>query len=149
MCEVLQNDGYGYLAGAHDGKDFVKIIGQAHIGKLVHEEMHMDGQASTVLMVGQIKELLKKLGVEDGDKEVEAGIVVRDQREQRHLFLSEAGQIQLIRSSQRGKALQIEFLQPSGKGDLDGFQRFGAAAVVVLVILHRDVIGVSHFQTLE
>ena len=92
---------------------------------------------------------MKKLGVEDGDKEVEAGVVVRDQSEQRHLFLSEAGQIQLIRSSQRGEAFQIEFLQPGCKGDLDGFQRFCAATVVVLVILHRDMIGASHFQTLK
>ena len=109
----------------------------------------MDGQPPAVLVIGQMEKLLEDLRVEDRDQKIEAGVVVGDQREQRHLLFTQTGQIQFVRGSQTGETFQIEFFQPGGKGDLDAFQRFGAAAVVVLVILHRDMIRVSHLQALK
>ena len=72
-----------------NGKYLVKVIRQANIGKLVHQEMNRDRQAAAVYVVGGIKQLLKKLCVKDRYQEVKAGIVVRYQSEQSDLFLSE------------------------------------------------------------
>ena len=81
--------------------------------------MHMDRQAPAVLLVGQGKELLKQLGIQKRHQKVEAGVVVRDQGKERHLFLAQGGQVKLIRGGQPRKAFQVEFLQPCRQGDLD------------------------------
>ena len=46
------------------------------IRKFVHYEMAMHRQASAVLVVCQIKKLLKELGIKDTDKEVKARVVI-------------------------------------------------------------------------
>ena len=89
------------------------------VGKLVHDEMAVDRQAATILMVGKIKELLKKLRIEDTDKEVKTRIVVWYQCKQSNFLFAQRGQVKFIRSCQTGKALQIEFFKPCGKGDLN------------------------------
>ena len=80
--------------------------------------MAVDRQAAAVLVVGKIEELLEKLRIKDTYKEVKARIVVWYQSEQSNFLFAQRGQVKLIRSCQTGKALQIEFFKPCGKGDL-------------------------------
>lgn len=81
--------------------------------------MAMHRQASAVLVVCQIKKLLKELGIKDTDKEVKARVVVWYQSEQSALLFSQTWQVKLIGGGKPCKALQIEFFKPSGKGYLD------------------------------
>ena len=99
--------------------------------------------------VSRVEQLLKGAGVQKAHQEVEAGIVVRDQRKERHFFLSHAGQIQFIRGGQSRNRGEVELLQPGCQSDLDGFQGLGRAGTIILVILHRDVIGRAHFQPVK
>ena len=63
LYQVLQNDTDRHTSGTHNREYLVEVIGQRNIGKLVHNEMAMHGQASAVLVVGKIKKLLEKLRV--------------------------------------------------------------------------------------
>ena len=63
LRHVLQDDRYGHASGTHDAQNLVKVIRQRNIGKFVHDEMAVDGQASPVLVVGKIEKLLEKLRV--------------------------------------------------------------------------------------
>ena len=90
-----------------------------NIRKFVHYEMAMHRQASAVLVVCQIKKLLKELGIKDTDKEVKARVVVWYQSEQSDLLFSQTWQVKLIGGGKPCKALQIEFFKPCGKGYLD------------------------------
>ena len=76
--------------------------------------MAMHRQASAVLVVCQIKKLLKELGIKDTDKEVKARVVVGYQSEQSDLLFSQTWQVKLIGGGQSCKALQIEFFKPCG-----------------------------------
>ena len=58
--------------------------------------MAMHRQASAVLVVCQIKKLLKELGIKDTDKEVKARVVVWYQSEQSDLLFSQTWQVKLI-----------------------------------------------------
>ena len=88
LCQILKNDADGYATGAHHRKNLVKIIRQAHVGKLVHDEMAVDRQAASVLVVGKIKELLEKLRIKDTDKKVKTRIVVWYQSEQSNFLFA-------------------------------------------------------------
>lgn len=71
--------------------------------------MAMHRQASAVLVICQIKKLLKELGIKDTDKEVKARVVVWYQSEQSDLLFSQTWQVKLIGGGKPCKALQIEF----------------------------------------
>ena len=88
LCQILKNDADRYATGAHHRKDLVKIIRQAHVGKLVHDEMAVDRQTAAVLVVGKIKELLEKLRIKDTDKKVKARIVVWYQSKQSNFLFA-------------------------------------------------------------
>ena len=77
--------------------------------------MAMHRQASAVLVVCQIKKLLKELGIKDTDKEVKARVVIWYQSEQSDLLFSQTWQVKFIGGGQPRKALQIEFFKPCGK----------------------------------
>ena len=81
--------------------------------------MAMHRQASAVLVVCQIKELLKELRIKDTDKEVKARIIVGYQGKQSDFLFSQTRQVKLIGGGKPCKALQIEFFKPCGKGYLD------------------------------
>ena len=83
--------------------------------------MAMHRQASAVLVVCQIKKLLKELGIKDTDKEVKARVVIWYQSEQSYLLFSQIWQVKLIGGGKPCKALQIEFFKPCGKGYPDTF----------------------------
>ena len=149
LGNVLQDDGYRDIPRTHGGQQLVEVIRQAHVRKFIHEKVHRHRQASPVLVVGQMEQLLENLGVQDGHQEIEAGVVIGNQGEQGHFFLSQAGQIQLVCGGEGGEGSEIELFQPGCQGNLDGFQSLGGARAVIPVILHGDVVGLFHLQPVE
>ena len=67
LGEVLDDDTDTDFPGAHGGQQLVKFIGQCHIRKLVHEEMHRHGQAAAMHPVGAVKQFLEGAGIEQAD----------------------------------------------------------------------------------
>lgn len=97
----------------------------------------------------QNKKLLEGAGIQQAYQEVEAGVVVRNEGKESHFFLAQAGKVQLIRGGEGRHRGKIEFLQAGRQRDLNGFQRFGRAGTVILVILHGDVVRGTHFQPVK
>ena len=65
LRHVLQDDGHRNFSGSHHCKDLVEIVRERHVCELVHAEMHMDRQSSSVPVIGHIEQLLEKLRVQD------------------------------------------------------------------------------------
>ena len=78
--------------------------------------MAMHRQASAVLVVCQIKKLLKELGIKDTDKEVKARVVVWYQSEQSDLLFAQTWQVKLIGGGKPARLSRLNFFKPSGKG---------------------------------
>ena len=78
LGEVLDNDAHGDFTAPHGGKQLVEFIGQGNIRKLVHNEMHMDGQPTAVYYIRLIVELLEQLGIEHPHNKVKTGVIVGD-----------------------------------------------------------------------
>ena len=98
----MQDDGYADLPAAHGGEQLIKLIRQSYVGKLVHHAVDVDGQPATVLLIGKKKQLLKKLRLHHADDEVQGGVVIRDQSEQRRFLFAKGRQVKLIMSDHRG-----------------------------------------------
>ena len=146
LGKVLQDDTDRNTAGAHDRQDLVEVIRQTYVGELIHQEMDVNGERPAVFVVREGEKLLEYLGVEDGNKEVKAGIIIGDDSKEGDLPLSHALQIQLVHGGQGRKAFQIELFQSCRQGDLNGLQGFGRTRPIRLVILQGDMILVLGFE---
>ena len=111
----------------------------------------MDGnrQCTLVLIVCQSEQLLKGAAIHHTDQKIEAHIMVGNQGKQGNLFLSQRSKLQFVGCCQSRNRSQIELFQSCSQSDLNGFQSFGATGMVVLVILHGDMVWVSHFQSFK
>lgn len=147
LGDILDDDGHEYIPGTHGCQQLVKIIRQAHIGKLIHEKMDRNRQGTLLLIIRQPEKLFKSTAIDHADQKIEAHIVVGNQGEQRHFFLAQGCKFQFIRTRQRRNAGKVELFQSRRQSDLNGLQGLGRAGMVVLVILHGNVVGVAHFQT--
>ena len=81
----------------------------------------MDGQLSTVHIVCLVAQQIEKLGVDHADEEVEGGIRVRHDEEQRRFLIAQRVQLQLIVHGEVTQFLNIEGRKPCAAGDQDGF----------------------------
>ena len=93
-----------------------------------------------------IIELLEQLSIKHSHEEAEGAVIVRDYGKDRRFLLADTPQLQFIVLCDAGKTLQIELFQAGDQGNLDGFQGFAAAGVIVPVILQSNVLRISHFQ---
>ena len=66
----------------------------------------------------------KELGVHHGNQEVKCGIPGGGDAEQRHLFVSDAAQIQSVGAGQSLNRIQVEHLKSGLAGDQDGLGGF-------------------------
>ena len=149
LRHVLNDDTDGDFTGAHGGKQLVKLVGQRHVRKLIHDKMDMDGEPSAMHNVSRIIELLEKLRVEHTYNEVEAGIVVRDDRKHGGFSFSHQRQLQFVVLGDGGERFQVELLQAGDQRDLNGFQSLAAAGVIAPIVFQGDVLRTSVLQLLE
>lgn len=59
LGHVLDDDGHRDFPASHGSQQFIKVIRQCHICKLVHDEMYMDRQSATMDLVCLIVKLLE------------------------------------------------------------------------------------------
>ena len=149
LRHVLQDDGDRNAAAADGGHGLVELIRQGDIGELVHDEVDGDRQFSVVHVACLIGQLLEQLRIQHADQEIEAAVVVRDDREKRGLPLAHMLQLQIVALGDAGQRIQIEFLQSGEQRDLDGFQRFGTAGAVATIVFQGDVIRFVLLQLLK
>ena len=81
----------------------------------------MDGQLTAVHIVCFIAQEVEKLGVDHADEEVEGGIRVRHDEEQRRFLIAQCIQRQLIVHGEVTQFLDVEGSQPCAAGNQDGF----------------------------
>ena len=149
LGHVLDDDGHGDFPAAHGGQQLFKIVRQGDVGKLVHQEMHMDRQPAAVLPVGQVVELLESLGVEHPDQVVKGGVVVGDAAVHHGLSFADGRYVHLVKVRHARHLGQVEGRQPDAHGHEDGLRRFARRHLEDAVLLHSDVVGVAHLQILE
>ena len=108
LRHILDDNGHADFPGPHGGKDFVKLIRQRDVGKLIHDAVDMNRQPAAVFPVGQVVESLEKLGVNHSHQIIEGRIGVRNAAEQRHLPFPDRSQVQLIHAGQTADLVQVK-----------------------------------------
>ena len=149
MSKVLNDDGNRDLTASHGGQELIELIGERNIGELVHHEMHMNGESAAVNYIRVVIELLKKLGVEHTDNEVERAVVIGDNGKHSGLLLPQLAEVKVVGLGNRSKAVKVELLQSGHKCDLNGFQGLARTGTVVAVILQGDMVRRSLFEPVE
>ena len=96
LASRLQNKAGGDLTAADGGYQLFQIGNLPDVGALVDQAPHMDGQLAAVHIVCFIAQQIEKLGVDHADEEVEGGIRVRHDEEQRRFLIAQRVQRQLI-----------------------------------------------------
>ena len=81
----------------------------------------MDGQLTAVHIVCFVAQEVEKLCVHHADEEVEGGIRVRHDEEQRRFLITQRVQLQLIIHGEVTQFLDVEGREPSTAGNQDGF----------------------------
>ena len=81
----------------------------------------MNGQPSSVLVICLFTQEIEKLGVDQGDQEVEGAVCVRHDEEQRRLPVSQRAQLQLVVGRDVPQFLDVKGRQSGTAGNQDGF----------------------------
>ena len=96
LASRLQNKAGGDLTAADGGHQLFQIGNLPDVGALVDETPYMNGQLAAVYIIGLVAQQIEKLGVDHADEEVEGGIRVRHDEEQRRFLIAQRVQRQLI-----------------------------------------------------
>ena len=96
LATGLQYQTGGNLTAADGRHQLFQIGNLPDVGALVDEAAYMDGQLSAVHIVCLVAQQIEKLGVDHADEEVEGGIRVRHDEEQRRFLIAQRVQRQLI-----------------------------------------------------
>ena len=89
LASRLQNKAGGDLTAADGGHQLFQIGNLPDVGTLVNQAPHMDGQLAAVHIICFIAQQIEKLGVDHADEEVEGGIRVRHNEEQRSFLIAQ------------------------------------------------------------
>ena len=108
LASRLQNKAGGDLTAANGRHQLFQIGNLPDVGALVDQAPHMDGQFAAVHIVCFIAQEVEKLGVDHADEEVEGGIRVRHNEEQRRFLIAQRVQLQLIVHSEVTQLLDVE-----------------------------------------
>ena len=96
LASRLQNKAGGDLTAADGRHQLFQIGNLPDVGALVDETPHMDRQFAAVHIICFIAQQIEKLGVDHRDEEVEGGIRVRHDEEQRRFLIAQRVQLQFI-----------------------------------------------------
>ena len=108
LASRLQNKAGGDLTAADGGHQLFQIGNLPDVGTLVDQAPHMDGQLAAVHIICFIAQQIEKLGVDHRDQEVEGGIRVRHDEEQRRFLIAQRVQLQFIVHSEVTQLLDVE-----------------------------------------
>ena len=108
LTSRLQNKAGGDLTAANGRHQLFQIGNLPDVGALVDQAPHMDGQLAAVHIVCFIAQEVEKLGVDHANEEVEGGIRVRHNEEQRRFLIAQRVQLQFIVHGKVPQLLDVE-----------------------------------------
>ena len=108
LASRLQNKAGGDLTAANGRHQLFQIGNLPDVGALVDKAPHMDGQFAAVHIIRFVAQKVEKLGVDHADEEVEGGIRVRHDEEQRRFLIAQRVQLQFIVHSEVTQLLDVE-----------------------------------------
>ena len=91
---------------------FLQIGDLADIRCLIDKTPHMDREPAAVHVIRLFTQQVEELGVDHGDKEVERGVRIRHDQEQRCLPVPDGIQLQLVIGCDLPELLNIKDRQP-------------------------------------
>ena len=121
LASRLQNKAGGNLTAANGRHQLFQIGNLPDVGALVDKAPHMDGQFAAVHIIRFVAQKVEKLGVDHADEEVEGGIRVRHDEEQRRFLIAQRVQLQFIVHGEVTQLLDVEGGEPCAAGNEDGF----------------------------
>ena len=122
LASRLQNKAGGDLTAANGRHQLFQIGNLPDVGALVDKAPHMDGQFAAVHIIRFVAQKVEKLGVDHADEEVEGGIRVRHNEEQRRFLIAQRVQRQLIVHGEVTQLLDVEGGESGTAGNQDGFR---------------------------
>ena len=108
LASRLQNKAGRNLTAANGGHQLFQIGDLPDVGALVNKASYMDGQFAAVHIICLVAQEVEKLGVDHADEEVEGGIRVRHDEEQRRLLIAQRVQLQFIVHGKVPQLLDVE-----------------------------------------
>ena len=108
LTSRLQNKAGGDFTAADGSHQLFQLRNLPDVSTLINEAPHMDGQLSAVHIVCLVTEQIEKLGVNHADEEVEGGIRIAHDKEQRRFPVTQLVQFQLIVHSEVTQLLDVE-----------------------------------------
>ena len=115
----LQHQTAGNLTGADGCHQLFKPWDLTDVRSLVDQAADMNGEPSAVNIVRFLAEKVEKLGVAQGNEEIEGIVGIRHDDEQGRLAISQGVQLQLVIGGQVTQLLNIEGSQPRTAGNQD------------------------------
>ena len=141
LRDVLHDDAAKNTTRTHRRKGRQKaVLGQRDVRELVHQAMHRHRQPPLVYTVGLAVERLDELRIHHADEIVEALVRIRDAAEQRHFFLPQLVQVQLVRHGQTVDLRQVEGRQPHADAHQNRFRGFAGGLLEDAVLLDGNAV---------
>ena len=108
---------------APDGGDqFVKVGYLPDVGELVQKAPHMDGQPAAVHIVRLVAQKIEQLALQHGNDEVEGGVRIAHNEEQRRFSVAQGVQLQFVVRHDLPQLRNIEGGKSGAAANQDGFQ---------------------------
>ena len=126
LAPRLQHQTAGYLTAPDGGHQLLKIRDLPDVGRLVDQAAHMDRQPSPINVIRLLAQQIEQLGVHHGDQEIERGVRVAHDQEQRRLSVPQRVQLQLVIGRDVPQLLNVEGRQPCAAADKDGLGRLAS-----------------------
>ena len=92
--------------------------------------MNVYRQASTIFLICNFKELLKKLRIQNRHQKIEAGVVIGYKGEYGCFLFSQCIEFKFICDCKCGKAFQIKLLKPRCQSNLNTLKSFRGTGVI-------------------
>ena len=108
LAAGLQDQTRRDLTAADGGYQLFQLRNLTNVGTLVDQAADMDWQLTAVHIIGFVAQQVEKLGVDHADEEVEGGIRVRHDEDQRCFLIAQRVQLQFIVHGKVPQLLDLE-----------------------------------------
>ena len=124
LAAGLQNQTRRDLTAADGGHQLFKLRNLTDVSTLINEAPHMNGQLTTVHIIGFVAQQVEKLGVDHGDQEVKGTVRIAHDEKQRRFPVAQLVQFQLVIHGGIPDFLNVEGRKPGTAGNKDRLSRF-------------------------
>ena len=149
LRQALQYDRSGDFPAPYGGNQFLKPGDLSDIAKFVQKTADMDRKTAIILIIRQITEQIEKLGVENGDNEIESVVCVRDNDEEGSLFSAETFQIHFIIGSEIPQFFDIKWSKPGSARNKYALRCLSSSKLIFFILPHCKVFRFLLLQFLK